>query len=90
MLGNSLLPNTFDDARWEYPYSIRKGSDGDVTAYLFTVYFEGDKLARYEGDYLPGRAPMSDETSQRYLDDSARDMPLPSNDEAPPEFPEDE
>jgi len=89
VLGNSLLPDTFNDDRWDYPYSIRKGSDGDITSYLFTVYFENDKLARYDGDYLPGKAPMSGENSDRYLEDTKRDMPLPSNDEdlPPPEVP---
>lgn len=90
VLGNSLLPNTFNDDRWEYPYSIRKGSDGDITSYLFTVYFDDDKLARYEGNYLPGRVPMSEDKSERYLEDTKRDMPLPLNDTEtpPPEAPE--
>jgi outer membrane protein assembly factor BamE len=85
VLGNSLLPNTFNDDRWEYPYSVRKGSDGEITSYLFTVYFDNDKMTRYEGDYLPGRAPMSSDKSERYLEDNRRDMPLPLNDEELPE-----
>lgn len=90
VLGNSLVPNTFNDDRWDYPYSVRKGSDGEIKSYLFTVYFADDKLARYEGDYLPGAAPLSGEKSERYLEDSKRDMPLPTNvEETPvPEAPE--
>jgi len=84
VLGNTLLPNTFNDDRWDYFYSIRKGSDGDIKQYLYTVYFKNDVLVKMEGDYLPGRAPMSEDKSERYLDDVERDMPLPSNEELPP------
>lgn len=85
VIGNSLLPNTFNDDRWEYPYSVRKGSDGDITSYLFVVHFKNDKLTHYEGTYLPGPAPLSGDKSERYLDDTKRDMPLPLNDEDLPE-----
>lgn len=84
VLGNSLLPNTFNDDRWEYPYSVRKGSDGEITSYLFTVHFADDKLTRYEGTFLPGKAPLSGDKSERYLEDNRRDMPLPLNDETLP------
>lgn len=85
VLGNSLLPNTFNDNRWDYYYSVRKGSDGDIKQYLYTVYFNNDVLVKTEGDYLPGAAPLSGDKSEKYLDDVERDMPLPSNVEAPPE-----
>ncbi len=84
VLGNSLLPNTFNDDRWDYYYSVRKGSEGEIKQYLYTVYFKNDALVKMEGDYLPGSAPVSDDKSERYLDDVQRDMPLPNNDVAPP------
>jgi outer membrane protein assembly factor BamE len=79
VLGNTLLPDTFNDNRWDYYYSLKRGRDGDFTKHLFTVYFEGDKLVKTEGDYLPGKPALSDEKSEKYLDDSKRDMPLPTN-----------
>ncbi len=89
VLGNTLVPNTFNDDRWDYPYSVRRGSQGDITQYLYTVYFENDKLVKTEGDFLPGKAPMSGETSRRYLDDINRDVPVPTEDtNQPPEVPE--
>lgn len=88
VLGNTLLPNTFDDDRWDYPYSVRRGSQGDITQYLYTVYFENDKLVKTEGDYLPGKAPMSGENSKRYLDDMQRDVPVPTDDSTPPDLPD--
>ncbi len=85
VLGNSLVPDPFDDNRWDYPYSIRKGSEGDITAYLFSVYFADGKLTRWDGNFVPGR-PMStsDKASDKYLDDNRRDLPLPTNDEPTP------
>ena len=79
VLGNTLLPDTFNDNRWDYYYSLKLGKTGDFTKHLFTVYFENDKLVKTEGDYLPGKPALSDDKSERYLDDSKRDMPLPTN-----------
>lgn len=79
VLGNTLLPDTFNDNRWDYYYSLKRGSDGSFTKHLFTVYFEADKLVKTEGDYLPGPAPLSDSKGTRYLDDTRRDMPVPTN-----------
>jgi outer membrane protein assembly factor BamE len=87
VLGNSLVPNTFNDDRWDYPYSVRRGSQGEITQYLYTVYFENDKLVKTEGDYLPGKAPMSGDQSKRYLDDMQRDVPVPTEDSTPPDLP---
>lgn len=79
VLGTSLLPHTFNDDRWDYYYSLRRGADGSFTKHLLTVYFENDKLVRYEGDYLPGAAPQSGEKSEKYLEDSKLNTPLPTN-----------
>jgi len=87
VLGNSLVPNTFNDDRWDYPYSVRRGSQGEITQYLYTVYFENDKLVKTEGDYLLGKAPMSGSQSKGYLDDMQRDVPVPTEDSTPPDIP---
>jgi outer membrane protein assembly factor BamE len=85
VLGSTLLPDTFNDNRWDYFYSIKRGSDDSYAKHLYTVYFENDKLVKAEGDYLPGPAPLSEETSEKYLDNAKRDMPLPTNIEKKPE-----
>ncbi len=85
VLGNTLLPDTFNDNRWDYFYSLKRGSDDSYTKHLYTVYFENDKLVKTEGDYLPGPAPMSEDKSEKYLDNAKRDMPLPTNIEKKPE-----
>lgn len=85
VLGNTLLPDAFNDNRWDYFYSLKRGADGSYTKHLFTVYFENDKLVKMEGDYLPGPAPLSEDKSEKYLDNAKRDMPLPTNIEKKPE-----
>lgn len=89
VLGNTLLPNTFNDDRWDYPYSVRRGSQGEITQYLYTVYFENDKLVKMEGDYLPAKKPAADNSDKRYLDDMQRDVPVPTENETPPQLPSD-
>ena len=84
VLGNSLLPDPFNDNRWDYYYNLKRGSDDSETRHLYSVYFEGDKLSKMEGDYLPGPAPLSNDKAERYLDDSRRDMPLPTNTDSIP------
>lgn len=88
VLGNTLLPDTFNDNRWDYYYSLRRGDDGSTTKHLYTVYFEGDKLVKTEGDYIPGPAPVSGDKAERYLDDARRDMPLPTNVDSKPSSPQ--
>ena len=90
VLGNSLLPNTFNDNRWDYYYSLRRGADDKFFDHLLTVYFEGDNMVRWEGDYLPGPAPLSKDKSEDYLEDAKLNTPLPTNidDPVPPAAPD--
>ena len=61
VLGTPLLLDTFNPDRWDYIYSVRKGSK-ILGEKHFIAYFEGDKLARYEGDVGPGKAAVADPT----------------------------
>jgi outer membrane protein assembly factor BamE len=79
VLGNTLLPDTFNDERWDYYYSLKRGQTGEVTKHLFKVYFKDDKLIKTEGDYLAGPAPLSNDKAERYKEDTERDLPLPTN-----------
>jgi len=88
VLGNSLLPDTLNDNRWDYYYSLKRGRDGQFTQHVFTVYFEGDKLVKTEGDYLPGPAPLNEDKTEKYIDNVKHDIPLPTNTD-PKEPPED-
>lgn len=52
LLGTPSLADPFHAARWDYTASAQRGHHRPVIKTL-TVYFENDKLARWEGDYFP-------------------------------------
>ena len=52
ILGTPLVTSVFHDDRWEYVFTIkRKGVDAQQRK--LTVFFEGDRLLRAEGDPMP-------------------------------------
>ena len=54
-LGTPLVMSAFRDQRWDYIYVFARG--GRVREQrLFTVYFQDDLLARWEGDEMPTSA----------------------------------
>lgn len=59
LLGTPLLADTFNSERWDYLYSVRRG-DKVLGEKRFTVFFEKDALARYEGDVGPGKSAIED------------------------------
>jgi outer membrane protein assembly factor BamE len=85
VLGNSLLPHTFNDDRWDYYYSLHHG-EKLLREHLFTVYFENDALVRWEGDYVRGASRVGGDSSTDQERDDL-DAPVPSND-TPPEIPQ--
>lgn len=59
LLGTPLLVDTFNSERWDYLYSVRRG-DRVLGEKRFTVFFDKDALARYEGDVGPGKSAIED------------------------------
>jgi len=52
ILGTPLVTSVFRDNRWDYVYEYTR--QGQVKEHRkFTVYFQDDKLARWEGDQMP-------------------------------------
>ena len=52
VLGTPLVTSAFRDNRWDYVYEFAR--QGRVREHRqFTVYFDADKLARWEGDQMP-------------------------------------
>lgn len=47
LMGTSLLSPMFNNNRWDYAYSWRKGSGG-LTVRNVSLYFSGNSLARIE------------------------------------------
>ena len=52
VLGTPLLLDPFHANRWDYPFRLQPGR-GKIEERRFTVWFENDRLARFEGDPLP-------------------------------------
>ncbi len=53
LLGTPLLQDVFHGNRWDYYFSFRRGSTPVVQSRQFTVFFDGDKLTKWQGDDLP-------------------------------------
>ncbi|MFL0810303.1 MAG: outer membrane protein assembly factor BamE [Agarilytica sp.] len=51
VLGTPMVEDTFNLDRWDYYYSVKRG-DKIIDNNHFTVFFENDSLARWEGDYI--------------------------------------
>ena len=49
VLGTPLISDPFNVERWDYLYSLQKGS-GDRTQHRLSVYFTENKLSRIEGE----------------------------------------
>ncbi len=47
LMGTSLLSPMFNNSRWDYAYSIRKGNNATTIRNL-RLYFNGDRLVKIE------------------------------------------
>ena len=52
ILGTPLVTSVFHADRWEYVFTIKRPSAERETRKL-TVFFQGDTLAKFEGDEMP-------------------------------------
>ncbi|MCW8442476.1 outer membrane protein assembly factor BamE [Fluoribacter gormanii] len=60
LMGTSLLSPTFNDNRWDYAYTWRRGR-GYMTMSTVSLYFQNGALARIErGKLKPGVASMNE------------------------------
>jgi outer membrane protein assembly factor BamE len=51
-LGSPMLTDVFHDQRWEYLLTIKQRNE-PMEIKRFSVFFDGDRLHRYEGDIPP-------------------------------------
>jgi outer membrane protein assembly factor BamE len=51
VMGSPSIVSPFDQSRWDYVSTLRKGNGRMATKDL-TLYFKGDSLAKIEGDYF--------------------------------------
>jgi outer membrane protein assembly factor BamE len=52
IMGSPLLVDTFHQERWDYFYSLKQGGELQQQKRI-SLFFEGEKLARLEGDLVP-------------------------------------
>ena len=72
VLGTPLVTSAFRDKRWDYVYEYQR--DGQVREHRqFTVYFNEDALARWEGDEMQASvADLNRAAAARALPDESQ------------------
>ena len=58
VLGTPILTDPFHKDQWDYPFRFQPGR-GPVEERRFTVFFQDDKLVRYNGDSMPTEAEFA-------------------------------
>ncbi len=56
LLGTPGLASVFHQDRWDYVYLLKRGVGSEVQTRRLTVFFEGNRLARFESDDMPPEA----------------------------------
>jgi outer membrane protein assembly factor BamE len=75
LLGSPPLADPFHQSRWDYAATARRRR-GDTEVKTLTLYFEGDSLARWEGEYFP-EADKELAAEMRRFGNIARDKDKP-------------
>ncbi|MEE7545766.1 outer membrane protein assembly factor BamE [Xanthomonas sp. Kuri4-1] len=55
LLGTPSIPDPFHAQRWDYTATQRTDRLAHTEVKNFTVFFENDLVARWEGDYFPNQ-----------------------------------
>jgi outer membrane protein assembly factor BamE len=58
LLGTPMVPVAFDDSRWDYYYYFSSQKLKEPLKRRLTVYFEDEKVARYENQGVPTQADL--------------------------------
>ncbi|HEY4581634.1 MAG TPA: outer membrane protein assembly factor BamE [Lysobacter sp.] len=53
LLGTPSIADPYHQDRWDYTATQRTGRTGRMETKNLTLYFDGNTLARWEGDYFP-------------------------------------
>ncbi|GAB1596022.1 outer membrane protein assembly factor BamE [Lysobacter claricitrinus] len=74
LLGTPSVADPYHQDRWDYVATQRTGRTSHTEKKNFTLYFEGDKLARWEGDYFPEQdEQLARETVHQFGPNLAKD-----------------
>lgn len=57
LLGTPMVPDAFDKDRWDYLYYFKKGRLRKPDERHLIVFFENDKVSKFDKDNVPTKAP---------------------------------
>jgi outer membrane protein assembly factor BamE len=75
LLGSPPLADPFNQSRWDYTATERRRT-GDAEVKTLTLWFEGDALTRWEGEFFP-EADLALSQEMRKFGNLARDKDKP-------------
>ena len=58
LLGTPMVPDAFDDDRWDYYYYFNSRNHKEPLKRRLTVFFQDEKVARYENQGVPTQADL--------------------------------
>lgn len=74
LLGTPSVADPFHHERWDYTATQRVGRTGKVEGKNLTLWFEGDALTKWEGDYFPEQdAQLSKSSVKQFGRNLAKD-----------------
>lgn len=66
LLGSPSIADPFHQQRWDYTSTQRTNRRGHTEVKNMTLWFENDKLARWEGEYFPEQDKELSERMRRF------------------------
>ncbi len=55
IMGSPLIKDAFNNDRWDYVYSLKRGNN-PREQHRLTIFFEEDGLSHFTGDFVPSTA----------------------------------
>ena len=65
LLGTPMIPDAFDKDRWDYLFYFKRGRLQDPEKRQVTVYFEEDKVTRFERGNTPASQVATAESEEK-------------------------
>src|SRR6185436_4019700 len=59
LLGTPMVPDAFDNSRWDYFYSFTSQKVRTPLKRRLTIYFEDERVARFENQGVPTQADLA-------------------------------
>src|SRR5262245_7433303 len=79
LLGTPMVPVAFDDSRWDYYYFFSSRQYKDPLKRRLTVYFEDDKVQRFDNQGVPTQADLAqvERDLRKAIDDNKKNQRKP-------------